>query len=252
MKGSNGRHIKSIIPLHTYLYISIWIAIPKRKEIVSREQKWNWQVILSIYFEMSYNIPIWWYDTKQLQLVIISESKWQIKIGSYMKKKAFFLIIRDRNRMLQRILCDDVTKLLQIWLWLNFFYNSWNSTNLFSILLLHLQPVILHLAEKAIGSLGPVTKQLLETPDGIGSPAVITAEKCAWTWSVSKHEENKTSSKASWRPAIFKMYTPPVDCVMPKLKAVMLHGSNLWISTDGFGPVLWEWCLLLTSDLIMW
>ena len=124
MKGSNGRQ-KSIIPLHTYLliyfYISIWIAIPKRKEIVSREQKWNWQVILSIYFEMSYNIPIWWYDTKQLQLVIISESKWQIKIGSYMKKKAFFLIIRDRNRMLQRILCDDVTKLLQIWLWLNFF-----------------------------------------------------------------------------------------------------------------------------------
>ena len=65
------------------------------------------------------------------------------------------------------------------------------------ILLLHLQPVILHLAAKAIGSLGPVTKQLLETPDGIGSPAVITAEKCAWTWSVSKHEENKTSSKAS-------------------------------------------------------
>jgi len=58
-------------------------------------------------------------------------------------------------------------------------------------------PVILHLAAKAIGSLGPVTKQLLETPDGIGSPAVITAEKCAWTWSVSKHEENKTSSKAS-------------------------------------------------------
>ena len=67
----------------------------------------------------------------------------------------------------------------------------------FSILLLHLQPVILHLAAKAIGSLGPVTKQLLETPDGIGSPAVITAEKCAWTWSVSKREENKTSSKAS-------------------------------------------------------
>ena len=237
--------------LYHYILIYLYMNCNPKKEgncfIFSREQKWNWQVILSIYFEMSYNIPIWWYDTKQQQLAIISESKWQIKIGSYMKKKAFFLIIRDRNRMWW---CDKIVANMTLVIF--FFCKSWNSNNLFSIHLLYLQPVILHLAAKAIGSLGPVTKQLLETPDGIGSPAVITAEKCAWTWSVSKHEENKTSSKASWRPAIFKMFTPPVDCVMPKLKAVMLHGSNLWISTDGFGPVLWEWCLLLTSDLIMW